>query len=637
MIKLSLCMIVKNEGAFLEQCLQESRKFVDQIIVIDTGSTDNTMAIAYKYADIIKEKEWEDDFAAARNASIKDATGDWIIFLDADELLPADDGYRLKEVLDSQDFHSIDGILVTIHSYLKEKGGDAAETNQSIRVFRNLPPIHFEGRIHEQVKGLKTITKLPLVIYHYGYLPEKMSEKDKNERNRLLILKGLADEPDNNYYRYHLGIISYMQEKHSEALEIFRDLLKKVKGDEVFLPRIYKIMALCYLHTKQYEELHKTVKEGKKGWSDFTDYYYIDALAYKEQGRYTEALGELRICLEMGDSKEYDSHQGVGSYLALQVIAEIAVELGNFQLCQNCLEKLVEHRPQNIDFQLLYIDTLMKNNKEEDAKQNLEYFVKVWNRNNSSILDQFVEDLIYLGHYSLVYYLDNNIEPGLNFSYKTKFKIACASFYLGQWVSCLRSLQAIKKNCPFKEQLLRFCFYCTWLNGEKENSATIVNEMLKTCQPPAPQILEAFYYRIQGTRVGISRSIAIYGQEKVKTVIMDMLLELAPSRRIGLLNEIAYFVKEISIPVEELLDLFSNLLIPESLIEYCQQCGELTLPYRYKRFKVLARYKEQKDILDFLIKEGEEILRKGVRGIQLYRILAQCYQSKAQEIRRNSQ
>ena len=114
---LSLCMIVKNESFFLRDCLAKAAPHVDEIVVVDTGSTDDTRQIAAEFTDKVFDFAWQDDFASARNYSLDQATGDWIIVLDADEVIAPEDWEAIRDLIPGADK---DAYLLVQYNYSVE-------------------------------------------------------------------------------------------------------------------------------------------------------------------------------------------------------------------------------------------------------------------------------------------------------------------------------------------------------------------------------------------------------------------------------------------------------------------------------------------------------------------------------------
>ena len=196
--RLSVCMIVKNEERFLGQCLASVKDIADELIVIDTGSTDRTVEIAREHGAQVGHFEWCNDFAAARNASIAPATGDWILFLDADEELSPAEKTELPRLLIQTQISLYRLPLINTHQ---------GEKSQSYvpRLFRNPPGLMFYGCVHEGVLSFIEKTCNPwqlsidfcnLKILHHGYDPAVMQERNKIQRNHDLLRNAILENPN---------------------------------------------------------------------------------------------------------------------------------------------------------------------------------------------------------------------------------------------------------------------------------------------------------------------------------------------------------------------------------------------------------------------------------------------------------
>ncbi|MBN1758843.1 MAG: glycosyltransferase, partial [Chitinispirillaceae bacterium] len=263
--RLSVCMIVKNEAAVLDRCLASIRDVADELIVADTGSTDDTVAIARNYNAVVVSAPWMDDFSAARNVSIDHAHGTWILWLDADDVVPSESLpviAQLKSALPDRVY----GFIVRN----ERPGGTGTEFNQA-RMFPNRRDLRFERRIHEQIMpsalraGLR-LEQSEAVVEHHGYVEPAMV-KQKAQRNVRLLLREYAevppdivtaieiadsctlmgdDEQASRWYRYvlqlpevksespvlaahagyGLGVIASKRERFTEAMELFREALR---------------------------------------------------------------------------------------------------------------------------------------------------------------------------------------------------------------------------------------------------------------------------------------------------------------------------------------------------------------------------------------------------------------------------
>lgn len=196
---LSACLIVRNEERFLDRCLSSIAGFADEICILDTGSRDGTVDIARRHGAVLGRMEWDDDFAAARNACLELATGDWILQIDADEeLRPVDSALRAR-ILSSL------APCQLVELELRGDGGRSERTWQP-RLFRRSCGLRYRRALHETIlddlaeKNLPPPSRCDLLLVHHGYVGEVVSARDKIERNRRILRKvrdkGAADAYD---------------------------------------------------------------------------------------------------------------------------------------------------------------------------------------------------------------------------------------------------------------------------------------------------------------------------------------------------------------------------------------------------------------------------------------------------------
>ena len=180
-------MIVRNEAAIIARCIQSIRPVADQIIVVDTGSADDTVAIARSCGAEVVTAAWRDDFAWARNISLDHATGAWVLWLDADDVVPAESLPKLLSLKNSEP-DRVFGLVVR-----NERPGNTGSEFIQARMFPNFAEIRFEGVIHEQMMpsamrlGL-FLEQQDVVVEHHGYADPEML-KSKALRNIELLLK----------------------------------------------------------------------------------------------------------------------------------------------------------------------------------------------------------------------------------------------------------------------------------------------------------------------------------------------------------------------------------------------------------------------------------------------------------------
>ena len=220
--RLSLCMIVRDEEECLGRCLESVQELVDEIIVVDTGSVDRTVEIAKGFGAKVGYFDWCDDFAAARNTSLELATGDWILWLDADDILPAESHSRIRRLLargnDKGYFFVLD-----------DQGYENVSCLQ-MRLFPNLPGVQFELPIHEQVTPSLAELKVKMEatdirVVHTGYTtPEVVAAK--KERYLSIMERWLEKHPDNYNVRSHVAFTYHTSERDDEAIAAYRIIVE---------------------------------------------------------------------------------------------------------------------------------------------------------------------------------------------------------------------------------------------------------------------------------------------------------------------------------------------------------------------------------------------------------------------------
>jgi glycosyltransferase involved in cell wall biosynthesis len=227
--KLSLCLIVKNEAANLPRCLESVQDAVDEIVVVDTGSTDASVTLAESYGARVLHFTWQNDFALARNFSLDAAAGDWLLVLDADEALPPATRRHLRSLLATPEAEAVEfGVrnFQPAGSLLDYEDG-----LRSTRLFRNQPEYRYEQSIHEQIlpaiqRHGGRVLRSPLHLDHYGYAQRHVQgQEQRAQRNLRLLQQAVQASPNDPYLHYQLGITYKSLNNAAEAEQHLRRAL----------------------------------------------------------------------------------------------------------------------------------------------------------------------------------------------------------------------------------------------------------------------------------------------------------------------------------------------------------------------------------------------------------------------------
>jgi len=328
---ISLCMIVKNEEQNIARCLKSVAGAVDEIIIVDTGSTDKTEQIARRFGARVYSFAWNDNFSDARNVSIDLATGDWIMFLDADEELAAESRDVLRKIVSN---HEIEGYFIKIINYLGSDGWIESCPDLVFRLFRNREQYRFRGAIHEQIvdvilernSNARYQVADDLVIMHYGYLSQQIAAKGKIDRNLSILAREMAAAPQNRLLRYHYGVELYRAEKYGEAVD---ELIKAADGVDpqtVYLPKLIRYIVLAAHAARDFDRALTVVRQGLNLFPHYADLCYYGGLAALEQKHYARAGDYFRKALAMPPQPAYyapfSGMRGFRSHYQLGRLAE---------------------------------------------------------------------------------------------------------------------------------------------------------------------------------------------------------------------------------------------------------------------------------------------------------------------------
>jgi tetratricopeptide (TPR) repeat protein len=248
-------MIVKDEAELLPRCLASVQAWVDEIVVVDTGSTDRTMAIAREYGAQVYSFQWCHDFAATRNESLKYATGDWILVLDADETLVPEIAPALKQVM------QLDDVLVV--NLLRQEEGTNLPYSSISRLFRNHPAIAFSRPYHEliddsvagilQKESIWRVVQLPgVAILHTGYQMGTIAQRRKIDRARTIMEAYLANHPNDSYICSKLGALYVDMGEAERGLELLQRGLQT--DDRPVLYELHYHLGSTYQQLQQWQQ-----------------------------------------------------------------------------------------------------------------------------------------------------------------------------------------------------------------------------------------------------------------------------------------------------------------------------------------------------------------------------------------------
>ena len=622
-------MIVKNEANIISKNLEQAAHYIDELIIVDTGSTDNTLEIVKKYGAKVKEIAWKHDFATARNEAISLATQDWILILDADEVLKKEDGIQLSKFLKTKEANVYDGFILTVCNFITPGNETSAEKNKSLRVFKNDNQIKYKGKVHEQVINYTKINEIPLTVYHYGYLKTEIARKNKHERNRTLLVNSLKEDPNNNYYKYHLAINSYSDKKYTESIEILEKLIPNFTGAEAYAPRAYKCLIMSYKRLGKFKEMINTANAAIEKWPRYTDLYYMKALAQYNLGKYGSAIFQIKKCLQLGDPKEFDSHNGVGSTRALMLSSNIYQELGRYKEALVDLTKLVNILPDSPSVYVKYCEVLLKLNNKSLVINLLKKYCNKYNNLTNSIIDELFKKR----QYELVLEVVNHSK---NISLLSAYQFALSCSYLKKYDIALKNLMLLlpKFQDDMRHKIERHIYYCYWLSNRKVDASLREKQYFTNNKDDVKAKVFRLFINSLNYKIVDFELLTNIPVKQTKRLVLELILELENYNNDDIVKALhASFIK-LNITAKDLIYLFDERAVHDYYVQLYVNEQNLTSIQRYKRFISLSKNK-MKSLYSFLIKEGNMLLESGATLIKVYSALAECYQIKAEMVRRN--
>ena len=245
---ISLCMIVKNEERFLAECLDSVKDLVDEINIVDTGSTDRTVEIARSYGANIIFREWRKDFAWARNEAIAMATRRWTLVLDADEELVRESAGLLKSLRTTP--AGLACVYINIVNTIEDATGAGTMSHRLIRIFPTNPVLRYTGVIHESLArtdgGDMVAVLTPITILHKGYTGEMLAGREKDARNKPLLARAYEENGEDSFALFNFGNSAICSGDVEVGVEVLERMLAAATVEKIYFPLAYLMLAQTY-------------------------------------------------------------------------------------------------------------------------------------------------------------------------------------------------------------------------------------------------------------------------------------------------------------------------------------------------------------------------------------------------------
>lgn len=328
-MKLSACLITKNEERHIEKCINSFRAVVDEILVVDTGSVDKTVSIAESVGAEVLYYKWDDNFSNPRNFALEHASGDWVIFLDADEYFANGTEKNIRGILKRVSKNKRLNAVICKSLDIDKDDGNLINVLPMIRIFKKSRGIRYCGNIHENIRnnGEPMHAFLPtdgeLVIHHTGYSTNIV--KSKLERNLKLLLANMENGSADIMTLFYLSDCYLGLEKYDMAIKYAREYIDtggvKLVGHNI-KPYLNIIYSLMKIGTSSMDVIRE-IDEALKKFPDHPELFLLRGTARHSAGQYRLALADYKTSLQC-----HDSYKGLEINGMLGKLHEIYYSIG---------------------------------------------------------------------------------------------------------------------------------------------------------------------------------------------------------------------------------------------------------------------------------------------------------------------
>lgn len=326
--RISLAMIVRNEGERLKECLESVKGIVDEVVIVDTGSCDDTVRIAKQYTEKVYSFPWCDDFSAARNFAIEQTIYEWVLSLDADERLDAQAG-DLRSLVNQARYSAY-----CLPLYALKEAGDYREHDRFVvlRLFQR--KYRFKGTIHEYVfvnDPEEVGTALLPVICH-----TEVSNKERHRRrgrNITLLKNAIAEHTTDPYLQYYLGVEWLGLGRLSLASSAFRKALSQFPpGQIIFRSPTVRHLIQCYKNAGQVDEAIRLCLEESQLYPEYADLFFDGGVLFELKNEYGIAIKWFQEAINLGAPPIGFFHtDGTEGYLANYHLGYCAEKIGLYK------------------------------------------------------------------------------------------------------------------------------------------------------------------------------------------------------------------------------------------------------------------------------------------------------------------
>lgn len=352
-VLLSLCMIVRDNEQIIRPCLESIRPWVDEMIVVDTGSTDRTPEICKDLGARVYHFPWCDSFAAARNESLKYANGEWIFWMDSDDTIDENNGRKLRALVEGP--HDPRVFAYILQTHCPGSGADDGEHTtivDQVKLLRNRSDLRFDFRLHEQILpsirragGELAWTNIFVVQAHADHSPDGLQHK--LERDLRILDKDLAERPEHAFVMFNLGMTYADANQHDTAIDYLKRCLAASGTHDSHVRKAHALLIGSLMQAGRFDEAFETCQSGLRVYPADPELLFREGALHLHFGRLNEAERSYRTVLEQPPQERFFSSvvSRLNGHLARQNLAIVYEQLGDFARAETEWRAILAEKP----------------------------------------------------------------------------------------------------------------------------------------------------------------------------------------------------------------------------------------------------------------------------------------------------
>jgi glycosyltransferase involved in cell wall biosynthesis/thioredoxin-like negative regulator of GroEL len=348
----SLCMIVKNEERFLDECLRSVKDAVDEICIVDTGSTDRTVEIARSYGANVIFREWRNDFSWARNESLQMATRRWTLVLDGDEELTPSSVPLVRAV--GQTPAEMTALYVNIVNYVDDAMGLGTASHRLARLFPTNPNLRYCNVIHESLYAVGAdildVKLSTVTVIHKGYTADMLKAREKGARNMPLLKRAFEENGDDPFALFNFGNSAICAGDYDVGIEVLEKLLAMMDQPKMYFPIAYVMLAQGYFEGRNdYEHALEVLERGAAAFPRDAGILFLRGQVKSNLKRTAEAREDFERVIQMRDQQQATvlTDEEIFEWKVHYAMAGTYERDGDLEGAVRCVERALVNKPKS--------------------------------------------------------------------------------------------------------------------------------------------------------------------------------------------------------------------------------------------------------------------------------------------------